>query len=235
LRFLEAWLEPRILAIVVAATSALWAFIEVAEEVVEGQAHAVDSAILAMLGVTGEIVAPLGPPWLQAAARDITALGSFTVLGLVVLAVSVFLVLARKLRTAAFVVVATVSGALASSLLKHLFSRPRPHLFPHGDYVVSASFPSGHAMISALVYLTLGALLARIVPRRRLKLYVMMIALTLTLLIGISRVYLGVHWPTDVLAGWAAGAGWALLWWGLAERVGSRDRQSERSVNQHGR
>jgi len=90
-------------------------------------------------------------------------------------------------------------------------------------------------VISALVYLTLGALLARIVPRRRLKLYVMMIALTLTLLIGISRVYLGVHWPTDVLAGWAAGAGWALLWWGLAERVGSRDRQSERSVNQHGR
>ena len=226
MRFLEAWLEPRILALVVAATSALWAFIEVAEEVVEGEAHAVDSTILAMLGVTGDIVAPLGPLWLQAAARDITALGSFPVLGLVVLAVSVFLVLARKLRTAAFVVVATVSGALVSSLLKHLFSRPRPDLFPHGDYVVSASFPSGHAMISALVYLTLGALLARIVPHRRLKLYVMMVALTLTLLIGISRVYLGVHWPTDVLAGWAAGAGWALLWWGLAERVGSRGRQS---------
>lgn len=226
MRFLEAWLEPRILALVVAATSALWAFIEVADEVVEGEAHAVDSTILAMLGVTGDTGAPLGPPWLQAAARDVTALGSFTVLGLVVLAVGVFLVLARKPRSAAFVVVATVSGALASSLLKYLFSRPRPDLFPHGDYVVSASFPSGHAMISALVYLTLGALLARIVPRRRLKLYVMMVALTLTLLIGMSRVYLGVHWPTDVLAGWAAGAGWALVWWGLAERVGTREKQS---------
>lgn len=226
MRLLERWLEPRILAITVAATSALWAFIEVADEVAEGEAHAVDSAILAILGVTGGVDAALGPPWLQAAARDVTALGSFPVLGLVVLAVSVYLVLARKLRTAAFVVVATVSGALASSLLKFLFSRPRPDLFPHGDYVVSASFPSGHAMISALVYLTLGALLARIVPRRRLKLYVMSIALTLTLLIGMSRVYLGVHWPTDVLAGWAAGAGWALLWWGLAERFGSREKQS---------
>lgn len=227
MRFLATWLEPRILAIVVAGTSALWVFIEVADEVVEGEAHAVDSAILAMLGVTGDIGAPLGPPWLQAAARDITALGSFPVLGLVVLAVSAFLVLARKLRTATFVVVATVSGALASSLLKYLFSRPRPDLFPHGDYVVSASFPSGHAMISALVYLTLGALLARIVPRRRLKLYVMMVALILTLLIGMSRVYLGVHWPTDVLAGWAAGAGWALVWWALAERVGAREKQSD--------
>lgn len=226
MRFLEGWLEPRILAIIVAAASALWVFIEVAEEVIEGEAHAVDSAILAILGVTGGVDALLGPLWLQAAARDVTALGSFPVLGLVVLAVSVFLILARKLRTAAFVVIATVSGALASSLLKYLFSRPRPDLFPHGDYVVSASFPSGHAMISALVYLTLGALLARIVPRRRLKLYVMIVALTLTLLIGVSRVYLGVHWPTDVLAGWAAGAGWALLWWGLAERLGSREKQS---------
>ncbi|WP_332674569.1 phosphatase PAP2 family protein [Aromatoleum sp.] len=221
LRFLRGWLEPRILAIVVAATSALWAFIEVADEVIEGEAHTVDSAILAALGVTGDI----GPPWLQAAARDVTALGSFPVLGLVVLAVGVFLILAQKRRTAAFVIVATVSGALVSSLLKHIFSRPRPDLFPHGDYVVSASFPSGHAMISALVYLTLGALLARIVPRRRLKLYVMTVALILTLLIGMSRVYLGVHWPTDVLAGWAAGALWALLWWGLAELVGSREKQ----------
>lgn len=223
MRFLRNWLEPRILGIVAAVTSALWIFIEVAEDVVEGETHALDNAILIALRSPGNAEAPLGPPWIEAAARDVTALGSFTVLGLVVAAVTVFLLLARRHRTAMFVLLGTSSGMLASVLLKGAFSRPRPDIFPHGDFVISASFPSGHAMLSAVVYLTLGALLARLVPRRRLRLYVMSIALALTVIVGLSRIYLGVHWPTDVLAGWAAGAAWALGWWGAAELVKIRN------------
>ncbi|WP_345790556.1 phosphatase PAP2 family protein, partial [Aromatoleum bremense] len=184
--------------------STLWIFIEVAEDVVEGDTRALDNAILVALRAPGEPDSPLGPAWIEAVARDVTALGSFTVLGLVVAAVTVFLLLARRHRTAMFVLLGTSSGMLASVLLKGAFSRPRPDIFPHGDFVISASFPSGHAMLSAIVYLTLGALLARLVPRRGLKLYVMSIALALTVIVGISRIYLGVHWPTDVLAGWAA-------------------------------
>ncbi len=103
-----------------------------------------------------------------------------------------------------------------STLLKQLFSRPRPDLVPHESFVYTASFPSGHSMMAAVTYLTLGALLARVQPRRQVKAYLLVLAALVTLLVGISRVYLGVHWPTDVLAGWAAGAIWALLSWLVA-------------------
>ena len=103
-----------------------------------------------------------------------------------------------------------------STLLKIGFDRPRPDLVPHEAIVYTASFPSGHAMLAAVVYLTLGALLARVQPRRLLKLYLLGLAILLTVAVGASRVYLGVHWPTDVVAGWAVGAAWALLCWAAA-------------------
>jgi undecaprenyl-diphosphatase len=132
------------------------------------------------------------------------------------------LLLARKPRAAAFVG-ASVTGALLLSLgLKHLFHRPRPDLVPHLSYVVSSSFPSGHSMLSAAVYLTLGALLARLQANFVLKAYVLLWALFLAFLIGVSRVYVGVHWPSDVLGGWAAGATWAALCWLLARRLQRR-------------
>jgi undecaprenyl-diphosphatase len=109
--------------------------------------------------------------------------------------------------------VAIAGGMLLSPVLKLGFDRPRPDLVPHEVLVYSASFPSGHALQAAVVYLTLGALLARVQPHRRLKGYVLMVSVVLMLLVGSTRVYLGVHWPTDVLAGWAAGAAWAILWW----------------------
>src|SRR6185295_10548936 len=112
--------------------------------------------------------------------------------------------------------IAIVGGALISTALKSGFSRLRPDLVPHADLVNSASFPSGHAMSSAVVYLTLGALLTRLRPERRLKVFLLTIAVTLTLIIGMTRVYLGVHWPTDVLAGWCLGAAWAMLCWAVA-------------------
>ena len=121
-----------------------------------------------------------------------------------------------------FVFASVVSGTLVSLVLKSLFERPRPELVPRAADILTASFPSGHSMLSAVVYLTLGALLARSQPRKRLKAYFLLLGLLLTLMIGVSRVYLGVHWPTDVLAGWTAGASWAILCWLVARRLQRR-------------
>jgi undecaprenyl-diphosphatase len=211
--------EPRVLAALLAAAAGLWAFIALSDEVGEGELHALDRAILLALRNPADPTDPLGPRWFEEFMRDLTGLGGHGVLGLVLLAVSSFLLLAGLRRTAASVLAACLSGALLSSLLKHFFARPRPDLVPHGAYVMTASFPSGHALLSALVYLTLAALVARQLQRRRLRLHVICVAVVLTLLVGISRVYLGVHWPSDVLAGWAIGAAWALAWWGIAQAL----------------
>jgi undecaprenyl-diphosphatase len=109
------------------------------------------------------------------------------------------------------VLVSVVGGVLISQTMKWAFARPRPDLVPHGAEVFTASFPSGHSMMSAVVYLTLGALLARTQADPAVKTYVLVMAVVLTVLVGASRVYLGVHWPTDVLAGWALGGVWALI------------------------
>lgn len=213
------WLELRFLGGVLAAASAMWLFIEVAEEVVEGDARAIDTAILMFFRTPGDPADPVGPRWLEDLARDLTALGSPVVLGIIVGVACLFLLLAGRRRTSLFVLGATASGGIASTLLKLSFNRPRPDLVPHTLYVSSASFPSGHAMISALVYLTLGALVARLVRGRRLKLYVLSVAVLVSGLVGLTRVYLGVHWPSDVVGGWAAGAAWALGWWAAAQLI----------------
>ncbi|MFO7962990.1 MAG: phosphatase PAP2 family protein [Desulfobacterales bacterium] len=118
----------------------------------------------------------------------------------------------KKIRTAIFILIAVGGGLLLSNLMKTGFDRPRTDLVSHGSYVYTASFPSGHSTMSAVTYLTLGALLARILRRIREKAYVISLALLVTVAVGISRVYLDVHWPTDVLAGWAMAwgviAGW---------------------------
>lgn len=218
-----SWREPRILGTIAAACAAAWAFVEAADEVVEGDTRAVDTAILTLLRSPGGGSDSQGPAWLQSLARDITALGSLGVLTLLVAASAGFMLLAGRRRAALFTVAATGGGALASSLLKALFDRPRPDVVPHATEVATASFPSGHAMASAVVYLTLGALLARLVPAPRLKLYIMAVATALAAAVGLTRVYLGVHWPSDVLAGWAAGAAWALACWALARGARSGD------------
>jgi undecaprenyl-diphosphatase len=122
---------------------------------------------------------------------------------------------------------------MLSTGLKMGFERPRPDLVPHATQVYTASFPSGHAMLSAVTYLTLGALLSRVQRRRRVKAFFLGLALTLTLLIGLSRVYLGVHWPSDVLAGWCIGAAWASLCWFVAlqlQRSGQVEEPGETDV-----
>lgn len=225
--------ELTLLLGMVAAAGLLLAFVELAGEVMEGETTAFDRTILLALRVSGDPADPLGPPWLEAAARNLTALGSITVLTLITLFALGFLLLQEKRGAALLVLLSVGGGMIISTLLKLGIDRPRPDLVPHGDVTFTSSFPSGHSMLSAVVYLTLGALLARVVERRRLKAYLLVVAIALTLLVGLSRVYLGVHWPTDVLAGWSAGAGWAALCWLLAlwlQRRGAVERDSDSGV-----
>jgi undecaprenyl-diphosphatase len=206
---------PLVLAILLIA-GGLWAFVWVSEEVIEGDTRAADKTVLLALRSPADRGDPIGPGWVEELGRDATALGGVGVLTYITLAVAGFLALQGKGRAAIFVIIAIACGITLSFALKAGFDRPRPDLVSHGSIVYTASFPSGHSMMSAVVYLTLGALLARFQTRRRLKAYVIVLAVLITLIVGASRVYLGVHWPTDVLAGWAAGASWAMLCWAVA-------------------
>lgn len=197
----------------------VWGFAELAAEVVEGDTRALDKMLLLALRNPADISDPIGPKWIEELMRDFTALGGYGLLTVWTIAVAGYLLLQRQAKTALFVVIAIGGGMLLNTFLKIGFDRPRPDLVPHEVAVYTASFPSGHAMLSAIVYLTLGALLVRTQPKRRLKAYIFVLSVLLTLLVGFSRVYLGVHWPTDVLAGWAAGATWALISWIVLRRL----------------
>ncbi|MEZ5933559.1 MAG: phosphatase PAP2 family protein [Alphaproteobacteria bacterium] len=205
--------EWSVLVLVLLLVASVWAFVGLADEVVEGETHRFDETVLLLMRNPADPADPIGPGWVEEIGRDVTALGGIAVLVMIVLATSGYLVLAQKAHAALWLMLATGSGMALSTVLKMSFDRPRPNLVPHGSIVYTASFPSGHSLMSAVVYLTIGALLARVQPRRRLKAYILSLAVLLTLLVGISRVYLGVHWPTDVLAGWTIGAAWALLFW----------------------
>jgi len=195
------------------------AFALLAAEVFEGDTQAFDNRLLMALRRADDRSIPIGPPWLRAGALDITALGSPTVLGLATLAVCGFLLLQRMARTATFVFIATIGGWFLNETLKEVFQRARPAIVPHLQNVMTLSFPSGHAMNSAAVYLTLGALTMRLADRRVTKWYCMAAAMLLTFLVGTSRIFLGVHYPTDVLAGWLLGMTWALACWTVERRI----------------
>lgn len=202
----------------------LWAFLELADLALAGEPADLDQRLLLAMRNPTDPHDPLGPGWLEEAARDVTALGSASVLILITLATLGYLLLSRRYRTAAFTLLAIVGGWVLNHLLKIGFARPRPDLVPHASAVFTASFPSGHSMMAAITYLTLAALLCRVVSRLRLKAYLLLVAATLTVLVGVSRIYLGVHWPSDVLAGWTAGAAWASCCWLLARSLQRRGR-----------
>lgn len=191
-------------------------FFKVAGEVAEGDTKGLDEKLLLALRRPDDLARPIGPGWLPETMRDITAFGS--VFGIVYVTACVVLYLAgtRRWRAAIFVAASVGGGEILSTGLKLFFQRPRPDLVPHGMETFTASFPSGHAMLSAVAYLTLAILLARISRGRRVKAFVLALGVVTTLLVGISRVYLGVHWPSDVLAGWCIGAAWASLCWFVA-------------------
>jgi undecaprenyl-diphosphatase len=199
-------------ALLVLATGAL-AFLHLSEEVAEGDTRGFDLRVLQALRAPGDPHILVGPKWLHVAATDITALGSVTVLGLIVLLCVALLLSLKRWSEALVVLAGAVGGVAISQALKHLFLRERPDLVYRAVEAANPSFPSGHAMLSAVVFLTLGTLAARFSPRRRVKVLALGAAVLLSLLVGASRIYLGVHWTSDVLAGWSVGAAWAMACW----------------------
>ena len=225
-----------ILAGAVLILALVWVFAALAGEVMEGDTRQFDEWVLSALRQEADPGRVKGPWWLQAGAEDLTALGSPTVLGLTVLAVTGYLFLHGLYRNGLFIFSASVGGWVLNWLLKAAFERTRPDIVPHLREVMSSSFPSGHALTSAAVYLTLGALLMRIAQGRLAKYYCIAIAMFLTFLVGSSRVFLGVHYPTDVIAGWLIGMTWALLCW-VVERTLERRaglKQEKEEHEQHG-
>ncbi len=209
-------LETGVLLVSLLVAGGIWSFIELAEEVMEGETRHIDKWIILAFRNPADLSDPLGPKWFEGMMRDITALGSMFFLLALSVSVVGFLLLQKKKGMAIYTTAAVSGGLLLSTVLKHTFNRSRPELVSHMAYAMSTAFPSGHSMMSAVVFFTLGGLLARYTSQKRLKVYILSLAILATLLVGISRVYLGVHWPTDVLAGWTAGSSWALLCWVVA-------------------
>lgn len=216
------WIRRENLTLLVLALVSIcgtWILLEVGDELTEGSEHDLDRWLLQAVRRSPGGPEPIGPAWLQTAARDMTALGGYAVLTLVTAAAAIFLGLIKKHSAGLLLIGGTLGGWVAMRGLKALFQHPRPFIVPgiaEGD---SASFPSGHAMLSAIVYLTLGSILACFIKERRLQNYVIAVALAVTLLVGASRVYLGVHYPTDVLAGWSLGLSWGILCMVLTRRL----------------
>lgn len=227
-----AWLGAHELSMVLllfAVGGGLWCFGILASEVQEGETTSFDRKILLSMRHPGDL-SPRGSESFQTAVRDVTGLGGVTVLGLVTILSVGYLILDGKAHMAGFAAVSVIGGTLLSVLLKDLFQRPRPEIVPHVVYAANSSFPSGHSMMSAVTYLTLGALLARSQERKRLKAYFLLVGVFLSIIVGVSRVYMGVHWPTDVLAGWMAGSVWAALCWLTARWLQNRrtlEREAE--------
>jgi undecaprenyl-diphosphatase len=220
MNFLRRQEAAVVLAMVMAATGII-CFILVAENVSERHTQRFDEAVLQGLRRADDPAVPVGPAWVTKAARDISALGSLSVLSLVTAGAAGLLAFARKRSAMWFLTVAVGGGVLLVSTLKECFDRPRPSLVPHLDVVTSPSFPSGHSMLAAIVYLTAGVLAARAARSRRTKAYMLVVAGVVTLLVGVSRMVLGVHYPTDVLGGWIGGVVWALTCWLVAKRIQS--------------
>ncbi len=183
---------------------------------------AFDPALLLAFRTPGDLATPIGPPWLLQSAIDISALGGYTVLWLAGAGTLIFLLAFGKRAEALLLGGSLIGASTINALLKLFLHRPRPDVVPHLAEVSSASFPSGHAMISAAVYLTLGVMVAQTQASRWARGYLLSFAVLLVLLIGCSRVFLGVHWPSDVLAGWCFGAIWALCMFAINARLHRR-------------
>ncbi|WP_173931944.1 phosphatase PAP2 family protein [Chelativorans sp. Marseille-P2723] len=193
--------------------SGLYAFLAIADEVAEGEIHALDEQIFLAFRDPVDPSLPLGPEWMQEVALEITALGGYPVIILSLAVLTGFLLVTRRYGPALYAGLSVTLGWLVSQFSKAYFARPRPDLVEHLDKVHTASFPSGHAMMSTVVFLTLSALVIRFFDDMRVRIYVVVVALLISFIVGLTRIYLGVHWPSDVAAGWALGGAWASLTW----------------------
>jgi undecaprenyl-diphosphatase len=201
--------------------AAVVVFAGIADQVADGDHHEFEERIMASLR-TGEPVRAAGPAWLTHVARDMTALGSITVLTTLTLLVIGFLALTRRFGAAIFLACAAGGGQALNASLKAFYGRERPDPAYRWLEIDSPSFPSGHATASAVIYLVLAVLLARLVEKSSERMYIIGSALLLSFMVGLTRIYLGVHYPTDVIAGWAVGIAWAQLCWFVAHAIGRR-------------
>lgn len=228
--WVESFQDLLLLIVALIPVFGVWAFLELADEVVQGETQKVDEWVLRLMRSPRDPADPIGPPWIEEVGRDVTALGGTAVLMLMIAFVAGFLWLRRQYHALVLLMAASLGGVILSNVLKIFYERPRPDVVPHLSYVLTASFPSGHSMMATVVYLTLGALLARFVHETKYRIYFIAVALFLALLVGVSRIYMGVHYPTDVLAGWTAGLIWAVLCWLAAywlQRRGTVERPGE--------
>ena len=203
--------EGRLLLAWLASAGLLWAFFSIGGEMMEGETRAADERLLLMLRTPGDPSDPIGPHWLEESMRDVTALGDVTFLTLATIVGVITLVFHRKRVHALIFLGAVLAAQVSSELLKDVYDRPRPSLVPHGSWVYSASFPSGHSTLSAATFFILAAVIADLEKTLPAKIFVVVLAAIVVVAVGFSRVYLGVHWPSDVLAGWSLGSMWALL------------------------
>jgi undecaprenyl-diphosphatase len=214
--------EPIGLIAFAVVAGGLFAFVTLTGEVLEGETNAFDERILLSFRQATDLAIPVAPYWVTHAVDDITALGGVTVLSLMTTLATIYLLLSRQKAIAAFMFLSVAGGWLLSNALKLGVGRARPDIVPHLVDVSDLSFPSGHAMLSAVTYLTLAAILSRAQQYRSTRIFLMAAGIFLTLIIGLSRIYLGVHYPTDVLGGWCIGAVWATGCWLIARRFISR-------------
>lgn len=203
-------LENTLLATWIVAAAAVLAFLHIGSEVREGEFTAIDRAVLTALRVPGHPHQAIGPHWLAESMRDVTALGGLTVLMLVIAIAAIALLAYGHRRHAAILVGAAGAAQLSSGLFKHLYDRVRPTFAIYGDLPTSMSFPSGHSTVATATYFLLAVIVASLDPKRTVKVLAFAVAALLAIIIGASRVFLGVHWPSDVVAGWCLGAAWAL-------------------------
>ncbi|MDQ1154612.1 phosphatase PAP2 family protein [Brevundimonas sp. SORGH_AS_0993] len=200
-------------ALFVAAVGVL-VFVEVADDMTEADGQAFDHHVLALMRPYADDPGrPWGPWWLKEAAADLTSLGGIAVLGLFALIAILFLVIQRKWLSAVLLPLGLAGGVALSEGLKAVFERERPPAAVQAVETINASFPSGHALLSTVFYLTVAVMLTRAFPKRRLKALVLGVGVVLALLVGVTRIYLGAHWASDVIAGWAVGAAWAMVLW----------------------
>ena len=204
---------------VIISAAAIWGFATIAGEVREGDTQAFDEAML-------HLIDEHRVAWVERSLLEITALGTGLVVSVIVGVAAMFLWLTRHRYSAVLLLVATLGGIVLNNLLKLTFKRPRPQVFEWVTEPMSSSFPSGHAMSSAIVYVTVAYLAARLMKRRIFRWLTMLAALLLIALIGLSRLYLGVHYPSDVLGGFVIGIAWAAFCMATLEAVQAYARRN---------
>ena len=206
-------------------------FTELADEITDGDTQKFDERVLIALRLPDDLATPIGPAWFKGVMLDITALGGPIVLGIFSAVMIGLLFIEGQRRVAWLSVLAIGGGTSMSFVLKNIFERARPSVVPHLREVTNTSFPSGHAMSAAIVYLTIGVMFAKAMRGKWAKAYCMFWGAMLAFMVGSSRIFLGVHYPSDVLGGWIAGLSWASMCWIASQFVPSSQLTTEPDEN----